>query len=148
MTIVYLIKYTDLQKAKERVLQEYFKKAKGEPYTIEYLPTGAPQLMLGSKRNGYISISHTEELLAMAFSDDSVGIDVERADREVSPKICESIEKWTRIEAYAKWTGRGVTKDVIYSQLPEEIIKTVLHGEYVISICSRIQQAEIINLNF
>ena len=145
MTSVYIIKYTDLQKAKESILSKY-SQIKGETYTIEYLPSGEPRLVSSSRQKEYVSISHTKELLVMAFSDDRVGIDVERADREVSPKICESIEKWTRIEAYAKWTGKGLSKEIIFGELPQDIIKTIMQGEYVISICSRSQQTEIIDL--
>lgn len=145
MINIYLIKYTDLQKAKESILSKY-SQVKGETYTIEYLPSGEPRLVSSSRQKEYVSISHTKELLAMAFSDENIGIDVERADREVSPQICESIEKWTRIEAYAKWTGKGLSKEVVYGGLPEEIIKTVLQEEYVISICSHSQQTEIFDL--
>ena len=138
MISVYLIKYTDLQKAKESILSKY-SQVKGETYTIEYLSSGAPQLIANLRPSGRVSISHTDGLLAMAFSDEEVGIDVEMADREVSSKVCESIEKWTRIEAYAKWTGKGLSKDIISKQLPEDIITTRLWGDYVISICSQSQ---------
>ena len=138
MISVYLIKYNDLQKAKEEILSRY-SQTKGETYTIEYLPSGEPRLIANCKPSGHVSISHTKELLAMAFCDERVGIDVERADREVSPRICESIEVWTRIEAYAKWTGKGLSKDIISRQLPKDIITTRLWGDYVISICSQSQ---------
>ena len=138
MISIYLIKYTDLGQAKDEILSRY-SQVKGERYTIEYLASGEPQLKVGEAVKGYVSISHTGELLAMAFSDDKVGIDVERADREVSSKICDGIEAWTRIEAYAKWTGKGLSKDVIYGELPEDIIATRSWGEYVISVCSRNQ---------
>ena len=146
MVSLYLIKYTDLQKAKERILFEY-SQVKCERYTIEYLPSGEPQLIAGSSPSGYVSISHTDGLLAMAFSDERVGIDIERVDREVSPKICESVERWTRIEAYAKWTGKGLSREIISGRLPNDIITTKSWGEYVISICSHVKLTEIINLN-
>ena len=113
MINIYLIKYTDLQKAKDRILSKY-SQVSGNTYSIDYSPNGAPQLISGSLQKAYVSISHTDGLLAMAFSDDKVGIDVERADREVSPKVCKSIEEWTRIEAYAKWTGKGLSKDILH----------------------------------
>ena len=116
-----------------------YSKFKGEDYTIEYLPSGEPQLIANSTPSGYVSISHTDGLLAMAFSQEKVGIDVERADRQVSPNVCKSIEHWTKIEAYAKWTGRGLSKDIISGRLPEDIITTRSWGEYVISICSKSQ---------
>ncbi len=145
MIDVYLIKYDDLRQAKERILSEY-SKVIGNTYTIEYLPSGAPQLLLDGKPNGHVSISHTDGVLAMAFGNDKVGIDIERADRAVSPKICKSIEDWTRIEAYAKWTGNGLSKSLLLGQIPEDIISTRKWQEYVISVCSQCQGIEIIQL--
>ena len=138
MINIYLTKYTDLGQAKEEILSRY-SKSKGETYSIEYLPSGEPQLIANSTPSGYVSISHTRELLAMAFAQEKVGIDVERADREISPKICKNIEQWTRIESYAKWIGSGLSKDIISGQLPEDMITTRSWGEYVISICSQSQ---------
>ncbi|MDE7071518.1 MAG: hypothetical protein K2O86_06055 [Clostridia bacterium] len=145
MIYAYLIKYADLRQAKERILSEY-SKVKGNTYTIEYLPSGAPQLLSDGKPNGHVSISHTDGVLAMAFSDEKVGVDIERADRAVSSKICKSIEDWTRIEAYAKWTGNGLSKGLLYGQMPEDIISTRKWQEYVISVCSQCQGVEIIQL--
>ena len=145
MISIYLIKYTDLGQAKESILSRY-SQVKGETYTIEYLPSGQPQLMADSVRKGCVSISHTDNLLAMAFCDDIVGIDVERADRQVSSKVCKNIEDWTKIEAYAKWTGRGLSKDVISGQIPQDMITTTTWGQYVISVCSHCQNVEIIYL--
>ena len=146
MIDVYLIKYADLRQAKERILSEY-SKVKGNTYTIEYLPSGAPQLLSDGKTNGHVSISHTDGALVMAFSDEKVGVDIERADRAVSSKICKSIEDWTRIEAYAKWTGNGLSKGLLYRQMPEDIISTRKWQEYVISVCSQCQCVEIIQLS-
>ncbi|MDE6605272.1 MAG: hypothetical protein K2K85_04530 [Clostridia bacterium] len=145
MINIYLIKYADLQQAKESVLDKY-SQVKGKVYTIEHLPNGAPQLLLGGKPEGCVSISHTDGVLVMAFFDDKVGVDIERADRVVSPKICKSIERWTAIEAYAKWTGNGLSKEIIHQQIPEDIIHTIKRGEYVISICSQCQNIEITQL--
>ncbi|MDE5654680.1 MAG: hypothetical protein K2I46_03630 [Clostridia bacterium] len=145
MINVYLIKYSDLQEAKERILFEY-SKVKGNTYTIEYLPNGAPRLVVNSITKGYVSISHTDGLLAMAFCDDKVGIDIERADRAISSKIAKSIEDWTRIEAYAKWIGKGLSKDILYGKISDDIISTIKWQEYVISVCSQCQSVEIIQL--
>ncbi|MDE6275680.1 MAG: hypothetical protein K2M75_03980 [Clostridia bacterium] len=146
MISVYLIKYTDLQQAKERILQEYSKKSKGKTYTIEYLPSGAPQLIANSKPSGCVSISHTDSWLAMAFSKDKIGIDLERADREVSSKVCESIEKWTRIEAYAKWTGLGLSRDMLFEKLPDDMIITKRFAKYVVSVCGTTKDFQIVAL--
>ena len=142
MIIIYLTKYTDLQKAKAEILSKY-SETQGDNYAIEYLPNGAPQLIANSMQKRYVSISHTDGLLAMAFSDEKVGIDVERADREVSGKVCKSIEDWTAIEAYAKWTGRGLSKDILREQLPKDMISTRTWGQYVISVCSQCSSVDI-----
>ena len=146
MISVYITKYTDLQKAKESILQEYSKKSKGAVYTIEYLPSGAPQLVSNSKSQKYVSVSHTDGWLAMAFSDSKVGVDLERADREVSMGVCESIEKWTRIEAYAKWTELGLTRDMLFEKLPDDIIITKRFSKYVVSVCGSKKDFKIIAL--
>ena len=145
MISIYLTKYTDLQVAKEMVLSKY-SEARGNTYSIDYLPNGAPQLRSNSTTKEYVSISHTDGLLAMAFSDDNVGIDVERADRQVSPKVCKSIEDWTRIEAYAKWTGLGLSKDMIKKKLPEDKITTKRYQQYVVSVCSDEKDFAVITL--
>ena len=107
------------------------------------MPTGAPQLVSSSKRKKYVSISHTDGWLAMAFADSKVGVDLERADREVSPKVCDSIEKWTRIEAYAKWTGLGLSRDMLFEKLPDDMIITKRFSKYVISVCGSAKDFKI-----
>ena len=144
MISVYLIEYTDLQQAKEKILSRY-SNLKGETYSLDYLPTGAPQLIANSKQKGHVSISHTDGVLAMAFSNNTIGVDIERADRQVSPKVCESIDKWTRVEAYAKWTGLGLSREIL-NNLPDDMIITKEYGQYVISVCSKAKDFEIITL--
>lgn len=146
MIYAYLIKYTHLQQAKEQALRQY-SQVRGNVFSIEHLPNGALQLISCGKPNGYVSVSHTDGVLAMAFSDDNVGIDIERADRKVSPKICKNIEQWTAIEAYAKWTREGLSKNIIFQLIPEDMIVTRLFGEYVISICSKRKDIAITQLD-
>ncbi|MDE7191978.1 MAG: hypothetical protein K2O35_05890 [Clostridia bacterium] len=145
MIDLYIVKYTDLQQAKDRALERY-SQVKGEIYTLVHLPNGAPQLIGDGKPNGYVSVSHTDGVLVMAFSDDKVGVDIERADRKVSPKVCKSIEHWTAIEAYAKWTGKGLSKDLLSQRLPEDILSKRVWGEYVVSVCSHCKNIEITEL--
>lgn len=145
MIDLYIVKYTNLQQAKESVLTRY-SQVKGKIYTLEHLPNGAPQLISCGKLSGYVSLSHTDGVLVVAFSDDKVGVDIERADREVSPKICKSIEQWTAIEAYAKWTGKGLSKEILSQRLPDDMLSTRVWGEYVVSICSHCKSIEITEL--
>ena len=146
MISVYLIEYTDLQQAKDRILLEY-SRIKGNTYAVDYLPSGEPRLIANSMPNGYVSIGHTDGILAMAFSDSKVGVDIERADRQVSSRVCESIEKWTRIEAYAKWTGRGLSREMLAMHLPDELITTKTYRQLIVSLCADGNDFEIIELN-
>ncbi len=74
--------------------------------------------------------------MEQSFSDESVGIDIERKDRKISDRICADIRQWTRIEAYAKWTGAGVSKRLIAEDLPQDLIITRKYGDYYVSVCS------------
>ena len=123
----------DIQKAKEDLLKRRF--PSGE-CSIEYLPSGQPILAREGKQAGYVSVSHTDDTLAMTFADKPVGIDIERKDREVSSRICDSIEEWTRREAYGKFLGVGINKEILSATLPDKLINPVYFGEYVVSVCS------------
>ena len=133
MKIYFCKDCVDIQKAKEEILKRHFPCAN---YLIEYLPGGQPILTKDGKQSGYISISHTDDTLAIAFCDKPVGIDIERKSRKISSKVCESIEEWTRREAYGKYLGVGINKEILSIKLPDKIINTFYHGEYVVSVCS------------
>ena len=117
---------------KERLLQRYAQW--GEKYSIEYLPSGQPTLMLDGRQSGYISISHTKDALVMALSDKPVGVDIELSERSTS-RIGMDIKEWTKYEAYGKYLGVGINREVLRAVLPKELIKSFRHGEYVISVC-------------
>ena len=85
-------------------------------------------------------------LLVIAFSDSEVGIDIERIDRRVSDKICKDIREWTRYEAYGKYLGTGISKKLLISELPEELIESYTFGDYVISLASEDKKVDIIKL--
>ena len=133
MNIYFCEDCVDIQKAKEEILKRHFS---CDNYLIEYLPNGQPILTKDGEQSGYISISHTDNTLVMAFADKPVGIDIERKNRKISSKVCDSIEKWTRREAYGKYLGVGINKEVLSAKLPDKIINTFYHGEYVVSVCS------------
>ncbi|MDE5991314.1 MAG: hypothetical protein K2H36_07010 [Clostridia bacterium] len=123
----------DIQKAKTELLRAHFCGDKN--YEIRHLQSGRPILVCAQEEVGYISISHTDDTLIIAFADKPVGIDIERRSRKVSPKVCGSIEEWTRREAYGKWLGVGINKEVLSAQLPDNIINTIYYGEFVVSVC-------------
>ena len=95
--------------------------------------------------NLHISISHCDELVACAVSEDPVGIDIERI-RPINPQLCQRVcteaemaylqpgnfedpnilrrffEIWTAKEAYFKKRGTGITnlKSVNILELPRQ----------------------------
>lgn len=124
---------SNFQKTKEAILKRHFL---SDGNLIEYLPSGQPILTKEGRQAGYISISHTDNTLVMAIGNKPVGIDVERKSRKISSRICPSIEEWTKREAYGKFLGLGINKEVLSAVLPENLINTFFYGDYVIGVCS------------
>lgn len=133
---IYLIKCVDIAKAKQGILQTYSQEHDGMQYRIGHADNGRPLLLRSGERYGEISVSHTANVLAIAFSDMAIGIDLEKRDREIDKRICDSIEQWTRYEAYGKWLGEGISKKLLKSQLPDKLLRTRIIGDYYLSICS------------
>lgn len=99
---------------------------------------GRPRLSIGD-----ISISHTENIIAIALSDYKVGIDIERKNRKIS-KALTSIENWTQKECYAKYLGCGMTRELLNSVPPADLITTFEYGDFIISVCSEDKTVDII----
>ncbi len=131
--------------AKNAILQAHGNRT-GKSVTIDRLSGGKPVVLYNGKREGGVSVSHTDGLLVIAFSESEVGIDIERTDRQVSDKICKDIREWTRYEAYGKYLGTGISKKLLQSELPEGLIDSYTFGEYVISLASEDKKVDIINL--
>ncbi|MDE5616787.1 MAG: hypothetical protein K2I78_03270 [Clostridia bacterium] len=123
----------DIQTAKSELLKRHFS---CDGYAIGYLQNGKPIIVCGQEQSGNISIAHTDKTLIMAFSDKPVGIDLERLERKISSKIGVSIEEWTQREAYGKWLGVGINKEILTAPLPNGMINTFYYGDYVVSVCS------------
>lgn len=105
----------------------------------------------------HFNISHSQNMLAVSFSDKSVGIDVEQmrktdlkiADRFFVREEIEYInqfqdkqlyrffEIWTKKEAYLKYLGVGLNKSVkSFNVLDTDISNhfyTIVYGKYVIT---------------
>ncbi len=104
---------------------------------IEKTPKGKPIL-----DNLFISISHTKDILVIAFSEKNVGIDIESLDRKV--KIKMTIKEWTEYESFCKWTGEGVSTLSLYKPYPKYNIFNISEIEgYIISVCSEDKQYTI-----
>ena len=124
--------------------------------TIDYGDFGKP--FLRNYPNFHFNITHSKNVVAVAFSNSPVGIDVEKistkkekvAKRYFSLKENEYInqsanpdfafyEIWTKKEAYFKRNGTGINADFSkISVLSEQIAKqihTFQNNSFVISLC-------------
>ncbi len=99
----------------------------------------------------YFNISHSGDLIAVAFSSSPVGVDIEKlrdanlkiAERRFTDKEKQFIKNnldffyvWTRKEAYLKRTGKGLRQSLsTFSVLDENTIKTFKADDYIVSVC-------------
>lgn len=143
--IVYIVKYSDIEKAKRLIFTRHLC-CESDNYSIVRTAKGQPLLYKDGAECEKISISHTDNMLAVAFANCSVGIDLERKDRIVSERICTGIEEWTRYEAYGKWLGEGISKSLLKRQLPKDLLRTHTVGEYFLSVCSKTDSPDIISV--
>lgn len=126
--------------------------------TILKTDKGKPYL---KDQSVYFNISHTDGAIAIAFSDNEVGIDIEQkreADVKIArrfftqneaeyvensaDKTAEFLKLWTKKEAYIKMLGEGIslglnTFDVISDDLSKKIKTFEIEGFYV-SVCSNV----------
>jgi 4'-phosphopantetheinyl transferase len=107
----------------------------------------------------HFNISHTWNAIAIAFSNDNVGVDIEKIkspDFQISRRFftsseqgyilshnnpgCAFYEIWTKKEAYAKYTGEGLTMSMaLLNVLKAHIaskINTFQMKNYMISVCN------------
>ena len=81
--------------------------------TIEVASTGKPYL---ADRSFEYNVTHAGGVVVLAVSDEPIGIDIEKTDRYIQPKIFETylhmqsatIEDWTKFESYSKLSGAGI----------------------------------------
>lgn len=144
---IYLKRFIDVNNAKRDILERYAKDfGICGLLHISYEPNGRPLLFKDGKQCKEISVSHTDDMLAIAFSDSKVGIDLERADRAINNRLCRSIEDWTRYEAYGKWLGTGVSRDLLAKQLPCDMLRTHSVRNFYLSVCDNTGADDIITI--
>jgi 4'-phosphopantetheinyl transferase len=108
----------------------------------------------------FFNISHTHNAIAVAFSDDEIGIDIERmqtlnlgiAKRFFAPEENHYVrsqinrdyafcEMWTKKEAYIKYMGTGLSTPLdSFNVLSDEIspmLYSIQLGRYFITSCCR-----------
>lgn len=104
----------------------------------------------------HFNISHTEKAILVAVSDENVGVDIEKitnARNGVAQKYFTDDEKqycqgqdarffeiWTKKEAYAKYTGKGLIEGFsTFSVLSDkrDLLYCEQYGEYMLSVCSK-----------
>ena len=135
------------------------------PYTLHPTPTfiynehGAPSLPGGP----YFSISHCKQGIAVAISDEPIGIDIE-AIRPLSEGLVqkamnpqeqaqiaaaanpaqEFIRLWTRKEAYVKMQGTGIISDmhkILCDMLPVNWMEVIREDKgYICTIVEKNEQ--------
>lgn len=101
------------------------------------------------------NISHTRNAIAVAFSNDEVGVDIEKIkppDSQIAKRFFTSSEQdyifshknpdrafyeiWTKKEVYIKCIGIGLAKPLkSFDTLDDESSISMYIGEYIISIC-------------
>lgn len=126
-----------------------------EDIVIEKTPTGKPYLKGDS--GFYVSLSHCDDIVAVAVSDNEVGVDTERMkdiDLKIAKRFFTDREQkyvytntdgqaerffkvWTRKEALAKFKGNGLPANINTCTIENaDSIKTFVFDGYVLSVCT------------
>ena len=110
--------------------------------------------------NGYVSISHSRDMVAVCKSDFPVGIDIELCNKNLdwqklanryfsseeleylSSNSCEDtfLELWTKKEAFSKISGNGIKdifKKVNILSVDDYVFQTEKVDNFIISICEK-----------
>ncbi len=152
--------YPDSQTAIERILSEYFNLKNVHILRNEH---GKPYLENGREISIFFSVSHTENRLFIAFSDENVGMDAENVSRQtdyvpivkrfapeerkeiLSP--ADFLRHWVAKESVIKWLGGSIAHDLHKLRFVENRLfygeieipaHLVFHSfeSYLLAICS------------
>lgn len=131
-------------------------KVDGREVVIKKTTEGKPYFV--NIRNLHFNISHCENMVAVAFCDKEIGVDIEKirsadlniAKRFFTPQEYDYVlnhhyknkaffEVWTAKEAYLKRVGTGINSDFskisVKSNSVSEKITTTEQNEFIISLC-------------
>ena len=152
--------YPDSNSAIQHVLSEYFQLKDVEIKKNEH---GKPYLSNGRELSLFFSVSHTDNRLFIAVSDENVGIDAENLSRQLnyysvikrfepeeqreirSPE--DFLRHWVAKESAIKWLGGSIAHDLyklkfvnnslFYGeiQLPVRLVFHTFSG-YILAVCS------------
>lgn len=129
--IVFIYENITSEEAKSKSIDFYEKVTKTSLGKLSKTEKGKPVLDYG-----FISVSHTKNIVCVAISEKEIGIDIESKTREIKlPNM--TIKRWTEVEAYAKWRGSGIEKDKIYLDIPKLWLHEIFAlKDYYISVYS------------
>ncbi len=115
---------------------------------------GKPYFAHGDATDIFFSLSHTKGLAVCGISDNDIGVDIERSDREISERIrkrwlrdCNaeaSILEWTALESKGKLIGCGVSSSILNeSDISVKHYTINANGvEYTVALASRLALEE------
>ena len=112
-----------------------------------YTELGKPQL---TDHRAHFSIAHSGQWVGVAVSDANIGVDIQTVS-PIRPAVLRRAfsqdeqvyigedavrftKLWTRKEAYAKYTGEGVARQ-LSAAIPEIPFCTGCHADFVYTIC-------------
>jgi 4'-phosphopantetheinyl transferase len=122
---------------------------------IEFVKNEYGKPCLQDYTSFHFNISHTRNAIAVAFSNDEVGVDIEKVkpfDFQIAKRFFNSSEQdyvishanpdrafceiWTKKEAYIKCIGMGFAKPLkSFDVLDDKSSISMCVGEYIVSIC-------------
>ena len=123
-----------------------------QSYELRKMPGGKPYLWMSDHSIG-VSISHTHQFYLIGLNQvGEIGVDVERSDRKVHPKLGNRIKNtsdrfindistlqiWTIKEAVLKLTGSGLrtNMNIVAVHQKSDTLFDVFHENYAISVVS------------
>lgn len=112
-------------------------------FPVEIVREGKPHLIGSSV---CFNLSHSGNLVAVAFSENEVGLDVESYGRKIDDKLAdylfinktnfkERVDEWTKIEACAKFDGIGLAGIRNIDTSKYRVKNINYFSEYSLAVC-------------